>query len=52
MAQPSTAVTRLDLSLSYGEFNEEANRRGYVGLRALPAVGVGLQGAQRRHQGR
>ena len=41
MASPTSAINRFDLSLSYAEFNAEANRRGFVGLKALPAIGVG-----------
>lgn len=40
MSAPSTAITRLDLSMSYGEFNLAASRRGFIGLQALPPVGV------------
>jgi hypothetical protein len=37
---PSTAIQRWDLSISYQEFNLRANRKGFVGLRVLPAIGV------------
>ena len=40
MSAPSTAITRLDLSLSYGEFNLAASRAGFIGLQALPPIGV------------
>lgn len=46
MATPTTAITRHDLSLTYSEFNEMANRRGFIGLRVLPAVPVLVQAAQ------
>jgi hypothetical protein len=45
MASPRTAINRFDLSLSYSEFSLRANRRGFIGLRVLPAVGVALQAA-------
>lgn len=38
MAAPSTAITRLDLSMSVGEFNSAANRRGFVAMKVLPPV--------------
>lgn len=40
MATPSTAITRLDLSVSYREFSLEANRKRFIGLQVLPALGV------------
>lgn len=40
MSAPSTAITRLDLSMSYGEFNLAASRAGFIGLQALPPIGV------------
>lgn len=43
MPTPSVAITRLDLSMSYGEFNLEASRRGYIGLQVLPGIGVDLE---------
>ncbi|HRS28504.1 MAG TPA: hypothetical protein P5255_09580 [Phycisphaerae bacterium] len=46
MALPSSAVTRLDLSLTFSEFSLAANRRGFIGLRALPAVGVAQDSAK------
>lgn len=45
MAMPSAAINRFDLSLSYNEFSLLANRRGFIGLQALPAVPVALQSA-------
>ena len=45
MASPSTAIQRFDLSLSYGEFSLAANRKGFIGLKALPPVGVAVQSA-------
>jgi hypothetical protein len=46
MAAPSTAILRLDYSLSYGEFNLAMNRKGYVGLKVFPAIAVDYQSAQ------
>lgn len=46
MAAPSTAITRLDLSMSVGEFNSAANRRGFVALKVLPAVVVAKDAAE------
>lgn len=43
--RPSQAITRLDLSLSYSEFSLRANRKGFVGLKVLPAIGVALNAA-------
>jgi len=40
MAAPSTAITRLDLSLTYHEFSLLANQKKFIGLRVLPALGV------------
>jgi len=40
MAQPSSAITRFDLSMSYVEFSFAANRRKFIGLKALPPIGV------------
>jgi len=40
MAAPSTAITRLDLSLTYQEFSLLANQKKYIGLRVLPPIGV------------
>lgn len=45
MASPRTAITRLDLSLNYAEFSLAAQRSGFIGLLACPAVSVGLQSA-------
>ncbi len=45
MASPSVAITRLDLSMSYGEFNLEASRRGFIGLSVLPGIGVAADSA-------
>ena len=42
---PKAAVIRWDYSFSYGEFNLEANRRGYIGHRVLPPAPVQLQSA-------
>ena len=40
MAQPSSAITRFDLSMSYVEFSLAANRRKFIGLNVLPPIGV------------
>ncbi|MCH8853509.1 MAG: hypothetical protein IID41_12790, partial [Planctomycetes bacterium] len=45
MAQPSTAITRFDLSLSYQEFSLRANQQKFIGLKVLPPIAVGLQSA-------
>jgi hypothetical protein len=42
---PSTAIKRWDLSISYQEFNLRANRKGFIGLQVLPAIGVQKQSA-------
>lgn len=39
--QPKTAITRLDLSLTYSEFSLRANRKGFIGLQILRPVIVG-----------
>jgi hypothetical protein len=45
MGAPSTAITRLDLSLTYQEFSLIANRSKFIGLRVLPPLGVQQEGA-------
>lgn len=45
MAAPSTAITRLDLSLTYQEFSLMANRMRFIGLRVLPALAVAQESA-------
>jgi len=40
MASPTTAVKRLDLSMSYAEFSLRAARSRYMALQLMPAVGV------------
>lgn len=45
MVAPSTAITRLDLSISYGEFSLAANQAKYVGLRVLPPLAVAQEAA-------
>lgn len=45
MASPKTAITRLDLSLSFNEFSAELNRRKFIGHRVFPPLSVGLQSA-------
>ena len=41
MAQPSVAIRRLDLSMTYVEFSLRANRQKFGGLKLLPALIVG-----------
>ncbi|MCI0357234.1 MAG: major capsid protein [Planctomycetaceae bacterium] len=45
MSAPSTAITRLDLSFAYGEFDLLANLAKFIGLRVLPVVGVAQEAA-------
>lgn len=45
MGAPSTAITRLDLSITYQEFNLLANRKKFIGLRVLPPLAVDQEGA-------
>lgn len=45
MAAPSTAITRLDLSLSYSEFSLIANMQKFIGLQVLPPLGVAQEAA-------
>ncbi|WP_425618035.1 hypothetical protein NA78x_001728 [Anatilimnocola sp. NA78] len=45
MGAPSTAITRLDLSLTYGEFSLYANLKKFIGLMVLPAIGVEQEAA-------
>ncbi len=42
---PSTAITRFDLSISYGEFNLLANMARYIGLKLLPPIAVAQEAA-------
>lgn len=44
MGAPSTAITRLDLSLTYQEFNLLANIKKFIGLRVLPPLSVEQEG--------
>ena len=46
MAAPTTAIQRFDLSMTLGEFNLMANRRGFIGLKMLPVVVVAEASAQ------
>jgi len=46
MASPSTAITRLDLSMSYGEFSLLANQQKYIGLQVLPPLGVSQESSE------
>lgn len=46
MGAPSTAITRLDLSLSYPEFNFIANQKRFIGLKVLPGLGVEQEAAE------
>ncbi len=43
--QPSSAITRLDLSVSYGEFSLINNIRRMVGLQLFPMLGVAQEAA-------
>lgn len=42
---PSTAITRLDMSLTYQEFSLAANQRKFIGLQVLPPIGVAQEAA-------
>lgn len=44
-ASPSTAITRLDLSIGYNEFSLLANLRKFIGLSVLPPLTVEQEGA-------
>ncbi|MGD9720549.1 MAG: hypothetical protein AB7E98_05970 [Pirellulales bacterium] len=46
MASPSTAITRLDLSLTYQEFSLAANQQKFIGLQVLPPIAVSQEGAE------
>ena len=37
---PTTTITRRDLSLTYNEFSARVQRSGYAGLKVLPPLGV------------
>ena len=41
MATPTTAITRLDLSMSFSEFNAAMNRSKYIGHKVFPPMSVG-----------
>ncbi len=41
MAQPSVAINRLDLSMTYAEFSLRANRMNFGGLKIMPPLVVG-----------
>lgn len=45
MASPSTAITRLDMSMTYQEFSLAANQRKFIGLQVLPPIGVAQEAA-------
>ena len=45
MATPTSAITRFDLGMTYNEFSLAANRRGFIGLRVLPPIGVAQEAA-------
>lgn len=45
MSAPSTAIQRLDLSISYVEFGLAANQAKFIGLRVLPPLGVAQEAA-------
>lgn len=40
MASPKQAITRLDLSMSFSEWNNSLNRRNYIGHLVFPALPV------------
>ena len=46
MAAPSTAITRLDLSLTYSEFSLISNLKKFIGLLVLPALAVEQEAAE------
>ena len=46
MVQAKSAITRPDLVFNIGEFNAEANRKRYAGLKILKPRIVGLQSAE------
>jgi hypothetical protein len=46
MPSPSTAITRLDLSLTYQEFSLVANQQKFIGLQVLPPIAVSQEGAE------
>ena len=43
MSSPSNAITRLDLSLSFSEFNAALNRKKFIGHLVFPPLSVGVQ---------
>lgn len=43
---PTTTITRRDLSLTYAEFSQEVQRSKYIGLKVLPPLSVNLEAAQ------
>jgi len=45
MATPTTAISRFDLSITYNEFSLLANQRKFIGLQALPPIGVSQEAA-------
>src|SRR5689334_21445185 len=45
MGAPITAITRLDLSLTYQEFSLLANLKKFIGLLVLPPLGVEQEAA-------
>ena len=45
MSAPRTAITRFDLSFSYGEINLLANQKKFIGLKVLPPAPVAMQAA-------
>ena len=46
MSSPTSAITRLDLSFTYNEFNIAANLGKFIGLQVLPALGVEQESAE------
>jgi len=45
MAVPSTAITRLDLSATFSEFDLAMSRKGFIGAKACQPILVGAQSA-------
>jgi len=45
MASPSSAITRLDLSLTFQELNLMANQKKFIGLSVLPVLAVAEEAA-------
>lgn len=43
---PTTTITRRDLSLTYAEFSQEVQRSKYIGLKVLPPLSVSQEAAE------